>query len=282
MTNKQQEIALEICRVAEEVKPQLVTQQLFRRFGRIPLSTVSYNFGSWNKAVTAAGLTPNPSGIPVSGYKTLDEAELLNAIGELWLREGRRPVESLMSSEGKFSAKPYRDRWGSFPKAVDEYVRRFGEPQSKVTQSESAAKLELSDLRQATRKLVVPETIKPTSTVPKKKVFYGEPLGFRGLQYAPVNEQGVVYLFGMVSRELGFLIESVRTDFPDCEGKRMTESDGTKWQHVRIEFEYRSRNFEEHGHNPDNCDLVVCWIHDWAECPLEVLELRSNMKRLAK
>ena len=45
-------------------------------------------------------------------------------------------------------------------------------------------------------------------------------------------------------------------------------------------FEYKSRNFMEHGHDPDLCDLIVCWIHDWEECPVEVLELNTTVKRL--
>jgi hypothetical protein len=89
-------------------------------------------------------------------------------------------------------------------------------------------------------------------------------------------------VFGMVSRELGFLIESVRTDFPDCEGKRSMNQSGTKWEHVRIEFEYRSKNFRDHGHDPDECDLIVCWTHDWEDSPLEVLELRTTLARLPK
>ena len=35
------------------------------------------------------------------------------------------------------------------------------------------------------------------------------------LQHAPINEQGVVYLFGMVSHELGFLVEAVQTGFQE-------------------------------------------------------------------
>ena len=49
---------------------------------------------------------------------------------------------------------------------------------------------------------------------------YGASLNFRGLQHAPINEQGVVFLFGMVCHELGFVVESVRTGSPDCEAKR--------------------------------------------------------------
>jgi hypothetical protein len=28
-------------------------------------------------------------------------------------------------------------------------------------------------------------------------------------------------------------------------------------------------------HDPKGCDLIVCWEHNWPECPLEVLELRA-------
>ncbi len=44
---------------------------------------------------------------------------------------------------------------------------------------------------------IVPETIKPKSTK-KRRIVFGEPIDFRGLRFAPVNEQGVVYLFGMI------------------------------------------------------------------------------------
>ena len=38
--------------------------------------------------------------------------------------------------------------------------------------------------------------------------------------HAPLNEQGVVYLFALVARELGFTVEAIGTSFPDCEAKR--------------------------------------------------------------
>ena len=30
------------------------------------------------------------------------------------------------------------------------------------------------------------------------------------------------------------------------------------------------------------CDLIVCWIHDWEDSPMEVLELKSVMSQLPK
>jgi len=35
-----------------------------------------------------------------------------------------------------------------------------------------------------------------------------------GLRHEPVNEQGVVLLFGMVAKQLGFLVEAVQKGFP--------------------------------------------------------------------
>lgn len=278
--DKKEEIIREIRRVAREIESKPLTSELFQRMSRIPVSRIRYYFGSWNKAVGAAGLLPNPPGLRVSGYSLLNENDLLMAIGDLWRQTGQRPTEALMNSEGAYSVKPYRARWGSFGKAVDEYVQQHGIPEANIIQNDPKSHAPANPLKSKLRPAVLPTIHKPVASTSRKSLIFGEPIDFRGLRYAPVNEQGVVYLFGMISRELGFLIESIRTDYPDCEGKRALDDAGTKWQHVRIEFEYRSRNFAEHGHNPENCDLIVCWMHDWPECSVEVLELKSNMNSL--
>ena len=102
---------------------------------------------------------------------------------------------------------------------------------------------------------------------------YGAPIPTRGLAYEPVNETGVVLLFGILAWDLGFHVERVQTEFPDCEA--MFEVQPGKWQRVRIEFEYESRNFKIHCHPVDKCDIIVCWRHNWAECPrrIRVVEL---------
>ena len=101
----------------------------------------------------------------------------------------------------------------------------------------------------------------------------GAPFDRSPLTNAPVNELGVVLLFGMVAADMGFQVESLQGKFPDCEAKR--EVAPGKWQRCRIEFEYESKNFHLHGHDPKGCDVIVCWRHNWRECPaeLEVIEL---------
>jgi hypothetical protein len=126
----------------------------------------------------------------------------------------------------------------------------------------------------------IPQTIKP-SQAKKKPKWVGELLNFRGLRFAPLNQQGVIYLFGLVSQELGFIIEAIRPGFPAAEGKRCVDQEKNRWEHVRIEFEFRSSFFRETGHDDDECDLIVCWHHDWEDCPIEVLELSSTIKYLA-
>jgi len=101
----------------------------------------------------------------------------------------------------------------------------------------------------------------------------GPPFHWCALTNAPVNELGVVLLFGMLAGELGFQIEAVWGRYPDIEAKRQIRPG--KWQRVKIEAEYESRNFAQHGHNPEACDVIVCWKHNWSRCPkhIEVIEL---------
>ena len=86
-------------------------------------------------------------------------------------------------------------------------------------------------------------------------------------------------MFGMVSSKLGLIVEAIQSVYPDCEAKRCVDRKQNRWQHVRIEFEFKSSNFREHGHDPAGCDLIVCWEHDWPTCPVEVIELRSVIER---
>ena len=107
----------------------------------------------------------------------------------------------------------------------------------------------------------------------KDRPVMGEPFDRSPMTNAPVNELGVMVLFGMVAAGLGLQVESVQGKFPDCVAKRQVAPG--KWQYLRIEFEYESKNFKLHGHDPKGCDMIVCWRHNWKECPaeIEVVEL---------
>ena len=114
----------------------------------------------------------------------------------------------------------------------------------------------------------------------KDRPLLGAPTGLPAFPYEPVNEMGVMVLFGMLAPQLGFVIESVQSSFPDCEAK--IEVEPGRRQHFRIEFEYESLQFKLHGHDPLKCDMIVCWRHNWKNCPphLQVLELSKIVRQI--
>ncbi|MCK4352554.1 hypothetical protein KAW65_04010 [candidate division WOR-3 bacterium] len=107
----------------------------------------------------------------------------------------------------------------------------------------------------------------------------GGPINYGGLVYAPVNEMGVVLLFGMVFEELGMIVEEVRSAFPDATIRRFN---GQGWTREFVEFEYKSSHYKQHKHPLKGCDIIVCWVHDWSTCPLEICELASLIAYLPR
>lgn len=110
---------------------------------------------------------------------------------------------------------------------------------------------------------------------------YGKPLMYENMVYGPANEQGVVILFAIMSRHLRYNIEGVWQDsFPDCEATRVER--GGKRRRVKIEFEYKSKDFLGHSYDPKACDVIVCWEDNWKDHPpnIEVLELSKEVEKI--
>ena len=95
----------------------------------------------------------------------------------------------------------------------------------------------------------------------------GSPLNFRGLVYGPINEQGVVYLFGLVAEDLNIRVEGIQQGYPDCTAVRHVGRG--RWERIDIEFEYKSSNFD---HDPDKCDVLVCWEDDLPEGKRDIIK----------
>lgn len=92
---------------------------------------------------------------------------------------------------------------------------------------------------------------------------------------APVDEMGVACLFAAWARANLLRIESIGTAFPNCIAR--IKGRGAE-RRVRIQFEFKSSGFRVRGHRAAECDWIVCWKHDWADCPkrLRVIELRTE------
>jgi hypothetical protein len=140
-----------------------------------------------------------------------------------------------------------------------------------VTVSMLAILFSMSSLR-----ALVPRRVYPD------RPLLGAPMDLPGFLFEPTNEMGVVLLFGMLFWRLGFIIESAQIGYPDCRAK--LEVEPGRWQDVGIEFEHQSRHFLAHRHDPSRADFLVCWIHNWKNCPpnLQVIELREVVRRLTQ
>jgi restriction system protein len=121
------------------------------------------------------------------------------------------------------------------------------------------------------------EKLKKLQPTDRKRSIVGDPINFEGLIYGPLNENGVIFLFSKIHEQLGMKIEAIQASFPDAKGRRKTSKG---WEDIWIEFEYKSSQFKVHKHDPNECDIIICWEHDWKGCPLEVIELRKVIKEL--
>nr|MDO8098452.1 hypothetical protein [Candidatus Njordarchaeota archaeon] len=105
-------------------------------------------------------------------------------------------------------------------------------------------------------------------------------LSFTGLLFEPENELGVVSLFSMYHKELGFpFIVKIQNPFPDA---TVIDDEGNT---VTIEFEYLASDFIQHHHPQEECDLIVCWANDLLQdqsVKPEILVLKDEMKNLMK
>ena len=273
------EAILQAIRDAASALGRTPSRSDFVRHSGIGEHQINNHFDTWNDAVGAAGLEPHTKNL------RLDESVLLEDWAKVVRKLGEIPTFVRYRREGAFSPDVFQRRFGAWSRMPDAF-RDFAK--GNPTWDDVVALLPTAAREQEVPRAGDSETIETPLAQPFKyakldaRPTYGNPIDFRGLRHEPVNEQGVVFLFGMVAKEIGFMVEAVQTGFPDCEAKRQISP--RKWQRVRIEFEFESRNFRDHGHACDGCDVIVCWRHNWPEAPqqLEVVELSSVINRLSR
>jgi hypothetical protein len=234
-------------------------------------SGIDRQFGSYRNALRECGLEREGCGVPVSLDNLFhDWAQIVRDMKKV-------PTVMEYGQRSSYSHSTLRQRYGSWnlvPSGMVQYLREHS------LEQEWADVLEIGEAfcRALPRKGVRPRP--PAELLAKTKILtdrpvYGATLIEGTMGFAPVNEMGVVYLFGGMARRLGFIVLWVGPAFPDCEAFREVEPH--RWQRVRIEFEFESRNFLRHFHDPAGCDLIVCWENNWPECPLEVVELKKAL-----
>jgi len=259
-----EEIIAAIRKCSHELGRTPTLNELIER-ANIATRTIRKAFGNYGMALQACGMEP-PPGVPTPLEDLFkDWAEVVRKLEKV-------PTMYEYQRESAYSSKPLVSRfkgWRQVPQGMLAYAERNN------LQDEWADVLELA---KATGQVTWRATSSSMSTGPrgtgkllKDRPTFGPPLSQSGMLCGPENENGVLFLFGMVAWQLGFAVKKVQQAFPDVLALR--KIDEQTWQEVKIELEQESRNFLRHGHLPSGCDLIVCWVHNWPECPLEVIEL---------
>lgn len=243
---------------------------------RISEETLYKHFGGLRKALESAGLRPSGSGFrqPESTV-LLDWAAVARRLGKI-------PTVTEYESRGRFSDMPFHTRYGNWTRVPGAFRRFAREAKLEREWKDVLGMIAEREKKESAPKIRSPHQRSRTKDVFQDRPVYGPLLNLPELIHEPLTEQGVVFAFGMVARKLGFGVLRFQTAFPDCEALR--EVVRGQLQRVRIEFEYESKNFLRHKHRVDGCDIIVCWVHNWKECPkhIEVIELGKMMRSIAK
>ena len=250
--------------------------ELSRVFTHISHRRVVTLFKGYSDAIRAAGLEASGPGNKASMEElSADWAEIVRKLGRI---PGVRDYERYSS----FSKRPLLTRfraWSEVPGGILAFLEKTstaGEWDDVV----NVIKKHLEATAEAGKRSTAGKLWTSTPGVMPGRQEYGDPIMMvPGMANAPTTEMGVVLLFGMLARPLGFVVLQAQAAFPDCEVLRRMEQG--RWQRMRIEFEMRSHSFLVHEHDPNGCDLVVCWEHNWPECPVEVLELKRVVEEKA-
>lgn len=80
------------------------------------------------------------------------------------------------------------------------------------------------------------------------------------------NELGVIVYFSQEASKAGYEILKIGSDYPDA----IITKDSVEY---KAEFEYLASNFNQHGHDIRECDIIICWENDLPDCPLPIIAL---------
>jgi hypothetical protein len=234
--------------------------------GKVSGRQIVKHFATYTRALRACNLER------VCGGNKLPLERLFLDWATVTRQLGKIPSKAEFAQMGKHSDTPLKSRFGSWGQ-VPRYLRRYIEEQGRTEEWKDVLALirAYEQGQDGMEMAATPEREEKKPRVMTDRPVYGPLIRPYPMIHGPMNESGVLYLFGTVSERLGFVVTLIQTGFPDCLALRLVDVD--RWQPVRIEFEYESRNFLRHLHDPSQCDIIVCWKHNWPECPLEVIEL---------
>lgn len=173
-----------------------------RLLGGVSEQVLYRRFGGLGRALAAAGLEATGPGF------SLPESTLLLDSAAVARKLGKVPSVHEYESAGRFSNMPFHTRYRHWTR-IPEAFRRFARQAKLERDWQDVLKLgdaKVTNQRKAAKAFVHPRVRK--GPIHRDRPAYGRPLLLPELAHEPVNELGVVFVFGMLARRLGFVVSA--------------------------------------------------------------------------
>ena len=112
-----EDILNDLRQVAKQLGKNTISNHVYPKYGKFSPKVFVNRFGSWNKALVAAGLI-------CIKYVNISSEILFYNLEQIWLTFGRQPFYGEMKKPlSKYTANPYITRWGGWMKACEAFIR---------------------------------------------------------------------------------------------------------------------------------------------------------------
>ena len=149
------ELLEDVRRCAKAIGRDTITMREYGEIGKAHPSTFQRRFGSWPKMLERAGLQPSRSKIGIT------DEELFENVKSLWISLGRQPRYAELRAPGsRFSAGTYDTRFGSWSKALKEFVawvnsdpsEQLQRQEAETTQGAAGSTVQIESAKRRTRR----------------------------------------------------------------------------------------------------------------------------------
>jgi len=259
---------LEIVKKANEKAKALnvpLSKRIFNEYCRINYGSMLIGIISKQFSISAAqrdGWSAVLKQIGIEPPKKFSAESIIDHLYELYIEKGKQPTEEDIAKSGMSLSTVYR-YFGKTSNAIKSMYEAKGVEQEYNLPSNVAAIRKLDRAGDSLRHLPI------------------------GLEESPVNEQGVVLLFGKIHFAIGFpSIIKVQQDFPDCKAYSIRVR-GQRHR-ANIEFKYKSSSYYRSKRSAeqweDKVNYLVCWEHDCKSFNqkikfVQVIALKDELKK---
>ncbi|MDR3424762.1 MAG: HNH endonuclease [Alphaproteobacteria bacterium] len=122
------DLLADIRNVGERLHTDSITKTNYDQYGKYGATTLLRRFGSWNKALSAAGMG-------INNRINIPNEELFENLANVWQTLGRQPVGkdiTKSANASKFSLGTYEKRFGSWNKALVVFVQYVENPDNQA------------------------------------------------------------------------------------------------------------------------------------------------------